>query len=83
MCSGAGTARSCAGGQIPTEVPRSSPVPSNNAFKLTRSHWSTGAWRHFVPPCEGLGGPSQLNAMFGGRHSTPGGRREWLRSSGG
>ena len=23
-----------------------------------------GAWRHFVPPCDGFGGPLQLNAVF-------------------
>jgi hypothetical protein len=40
-------------------------TPQNKAFKLTRSHWSVAAWRHFVPPCDGSGGPSQLNAMFG------------------
>jgi hypothetical protein len=52
------------------------PGPENNAFKLTRSHWSVGAWRHFVPPCDGLGGPSQLNAMFDGRHCTQQERRD-------
>jgi hypothetical protein len=38
-------------------------VPENNAFKLTRSH-GLAAWRHFVPPCDGHGCPSQSNAMF-------------------
>jgi hypothetical protein len=41
---------------------------SNKAFKLTRSHWSAAAWRHYVPPCDGVGGPSQLNAMFDRRY---------------
>jgi hypothetical protein len=45
-------------------------APSNNAFKLTRSRWPMAAWRHFVPPCAGGCGPSQLNAMFYGRSST-------------
>jgi hypothetical protein len=51
-------------------------APSNKAFKLTRSHWSVCAWRHFVPPCDGHGGPSQLNAMFCGHHESPIGRSE-------
>jgi hypothetical protein len=42
-------------------------TPQNNAFKLTSSQWSVDAWRHFVPPCVGYGGTSQLNAMFSGR----------------
>jgi hypothetical protein len=50
-------------------------VPSNKAFKLTRPQLSVAAWRHFVPPCVGAGGPSQLNAMFSGPHCTQRERR--------
>jgi hypothetical protein len=60
---------------LSTEVRlQASQAPWNNAFKLTRSHGSA-AWRHFVPPCDGRGGPSQLNAMLCGPMGSPVGRR--------